>query len=143
MQDAAPHVKTLCDGLTSYLEAQGKSLGDLQKDAEKKRIARTDRRCAQVDNKTVCVWMVVDHLVYASLFGQVAALQSNHLEAQDAVAGFCAAHVKLAAAAEGGRLSKEQTFTEVVDAVNSVHRAQPASAPAATKPGANKPAAAK
>ena len=55
VKSAAPHVKTLCEGLTAYLEAQSKSLGDIEKEAEKKHGARSDRRCAQLDGRTMCV----------------------------------------------------------------------------------------
>ena len=68
---------------------------------------------------------MVDRMVYASAFGQIATLESAHLEAHDAVAGFCAAHLKLEAAATAGTLSKDQTYADVVEAVKSVHRAQP------------------
>jgi len=126
VQDAAPHVKTLCDGLSPYLEAQAKSLADLEKDAEKRRAARTERRCGALDTRPVCVGdSMVDRVVYASLFGQVASLESGHLEAHDAVAGFCAAHAKLATAAAAGQISKDQTYLDVVEAVKSVRRSQP------------------
>jgi hypothetical protein len=124
--DAAPHVKTLCAGLIPYLEAQAKSLADLQKDAEKRRAARTERRCGTLDTRSVCVAdSMVDRVVYASLFGQAATLETSHLEAHDAVAGFCAAHTKLADAAAAGTLSKDQTYLDIVEAVKSVRRSQP------------------
>lgn len=135
---AAPHVKTLCSGLTAYLESQAKSLADIEKEAEKRRAARTERRCGALDSRPVCVGdSMVDRMVYGSAFGQIAALESSHLEAHDAVAAFCAAHVKLEQAASAGTLSKDQTYTDVVDAVKSVHRSQPqvgASAKAAEAP---------
>ncbi|MEP7124798.1 MAG: hypothetical protein ABJE95_27970 [Byssovorax sp.] len=123
---AAPNVKTLCDGLTSYLETQAHSLADIEKEAEKRRAAHSDRRCASLDGKSICVGeSMIDRMVYASAFGQIATLESAHLEAHDDVAGFCAAHLKLEAAANAGTLSKDQTYLDVVDAVKSVHRAQP------------------
>jgi hypothetical protein len=123
---AAPHVKTLCSGLTSYLEAQAHSLADIEKDAEKRRAARTERRCGALDSRPVCVGdSMVDRMVYGASFGQIATLETSHLEAHDAVAGFCAAHIKLEAAAAAGNLSKDQTYRDVVEAVRSVHRSQP------------------
>jgi hypothetical protein len=123
---AAPSVKTLCDGLTSYLETQAHSLADIEKDAEKRRAVRTERRCGALDTRPVCVGdSMVDRMVYASVFGQIATLESSHLEAHDAVAGFCAAHLKLEAAAAAGSLGKEQTYLDVVAAVKSVKRSQP------------------
>jgi hypothetical protein len=131
---AAPSVKTLCDGLGSYLETQAHSLADIEKDAEKRRAARTERRCGALDTRPVCVGdSMVDRVVYAQLFGQIAALESSHLEAHDAVASFCAAHVKLEAAAAAGTLSKDQTYLDVVEAVKSVRRAQPQVGAGATK----------
>jgi len=127
VKTAAPRVKTLCEGLGSYLEAQSKSLGDIEKEAEKKHVARMDRRCAQLDSRTVCVSeSVVDRMFYATLFGQASLLESSHQEAHDAVAGFCAAHAKLEAAAADGRLGSDKTYTEVVDAVASAHKAKAA-----------------
>jgi hypothetical protein len=123
---AAPSVKTLCDGLTSYLETQAHSLADIEKEAEKRRAARTERRCGALDTRPVCVGdSMVDRLVYASAFGRIATLESAHLEAHDDVAGFCAAHLKLEAAANAGTLSKDQPYLDVVDAVKSVHRSAP------------------
>ncbi len=126
VKSAAPSVKTLCDGLTSYLETQAHSLADIEKDAEKRRAARTERRCGSLDTRPVCVGdSMVDRMVYAGAFGQIATLETSHLEAHDAVAGFCAAHLKLEAAAAAGTLSKDQTYLDVVEAVKSVRRAQP------------------
>jgi hypothetical protein len=123
---AAPHVKTLCDGLTSYLETQARSLADIERDAEKRRAARTERRCGALDTRPVCVGdSMVDRMVYGGAFGQMATLETSHLEAHDAVAGFCAAHIKLDAAATAGNLSKDQTYRDVVEAVKSVHRTPP------------------
>lgn len=123
---AAPHVKTLCSGLTAYLETQAKSLADIVKEAEKRRAARTERRCGALDSRPVCVGdSMVDRMVYGSTFGQLASLESTHLEAHDAVAAFCAAHLKLEQAAAAGTLSKDQTHADVVDAVKSVRRSQP------------------
>lgn len=136
---AAPNVKTICDGLTAYLETQARSLADIEKDAEKRRAARTERRCGALDTRPVCVGdSMVDRMVYAGVFGNIAALESSHLEAHDAVAAFCAAHVKLEAAAAAGTLSKDQTYADVVEAVKSVRRSPPqvgagaSAAPAAT-----------
>lgn len=127
VKDAGPHVKTICDGLGSYLEGQVKSLGDIQKDAEKKHASRSDRRCAQLDSRSVCVGeSVIDRYVYANLFGQIAQMEGNHQETRETVGGFCAAHRKLEEAANDGRLSKDKTYAEVVDAVKASQKAQPA-----------------
>ena len=125
VKDAAPHVKTLCDGLGNYLEAQAKSLADIEKDAEKKHAARSDRRCAVLDSRNICVSeSVIDRMFYATVFGQAALLEGAHQEARDAVGGFCAAHGKLESAAADGRLGKDKTYTEIVEAVSSAHRVQ-------------------
>jgi len=150
VQDAAPPIKTLCDGLGSYLDAQAQSLVSIRKDVDKKRMSRQIRRCGMLDKQTVCVAdSVVDRMVYADILGQTVALENSTLEARDNVARFCAAHEKLAAAAANGQLSKKQTYFDVVEAVKAVPRAQPqwnadatksaepakpAPAPAATKP---------
>lgn len=130
VQDAAPHVNVVCDGLVPYLDAQARGFSDLQKDAEKKRLSRSDRRCGSLDTRSICVSeSTADHLVYANAMGNLAALERSHVEAREAVAGFCAAHKKLAAAAADGRLSDSETYTEVVDAVKSSRRAQDRGAP--------------
>ena len=130
VKDAAAPVKTLCTGLAGYLEAQTKSLGEVQKEMEKKRASRTDRRCSVLDNRNVCVSeSTIDRVVYAHALGHVAMLENNHVEAYNAVAGFCAAHVKLEEAAAGGRLSKDATHGEIIEAVRSARRLQPAPLP--------------
>lgn len=135
VQGAAPHVNTVCDGLVPYLEAQERSLSELQKEAEKKRLARTDRRCGTLDNRSVCVSdSSADQLVYATAMGNLAALERSHAQARDAVAGFCAAHKKLEAAAAEGRLSDSEVHGQVVEAVRSSRRARESAAPEA-KPG--------
>ncbi|MCC6551693.1 MAG: hypothetical protein IT372_01565 [Polyangiaceae bacterium] len=131
IQDAGPHVKAICDGLVPYLEAQARGLADIQKDLEKKRTSRADRRCGSLDNRAVCVSdSASDQVVYANAMGNLAALQRSHEDAHDAVAGFCAAHKKLEAAAEGGGLSSSETYGSVVDAVKSSRRARQSAAPA-------------
>ena len=126
VKDAAPHVKTLCDGLTAYLDTQTQSLADIQKEAEKKRTTRNDRRCGSLDNRSICVSeSVLDRIVYANVLGHGATLESNHWEARNAVASFCAAHRKLEEASANGELSAEKTYVAVIDAVKSARRAQP------------------
>lgn len=126
VKDAAPHVTTVCDGLVPYLQAQAQSLADIQKEIDKKRTTRADRRCGTLDNRNVCVAeSVIDRTVYANAFGRLAALEASHEEARQVVAGFCAAHRKLAEAAEKGELSNKKTYFDVVDAVKSARREEP------------------
>jgi hypothetical protein len=133
IKDAAPHVKTICDGLTAYLETTAKGFADVQREAEKKRASRSDRRCGTAGGANVCVGeSSIDRMVYGNVFAQGALQESTHLETRDAVAGFCAAHRKVEAAAASGDLGKDKTYADIVDAVKSVQRAQPA---AAAKPG--------
>jgi hypothetical protein len=137
IKDAAPHVKTICDGLTPYLEAQRKGFETVQKDAEKKRTTHTDRRCGSVDTRSVCVSeSVIDRMVYAEVYGRAASLEASHAEARDAVAGFCAAHKKVEDAAANGDLGKDKTVTDVVEALKSVRAAPP---PADAKPAKGAP----
>ena len=126
VQEASGPVKTVCDGLISYLDAQSQSLATIQKDIDKRRTNRTIRRCGTLEKQTVCVAdSVVDRLAYADSFGQVFALQNSTLEGRDSIARFCAAHQKLAAAAAGGQITKKQTAADIVESVKSVPRAQP------------------
>ncbi len=132
VKDAAPHVKAICNALPSYLGTQAQSFADIEKELEKKRTAHQDRRCGTLDTRSICVSeSVVDRAAYGDLFAHLAALESGHLDAQDAVKGFCAAHLKLEDAAAKGDLSNEKTLNDVVDAVRSAHRAQrgPSSSP--------------
>jgi hypothetical protein len=145
VQDAAPPVKTLCDGLASYLDTQAQNLDTIRKDVDKKRMSRAIRRCGMLEKQTVCVAdSVVDRMVYADVFGQAVALENSTLEARDSVARFCAAHEKLAAAAANGQLSKKQTYSDIVEAVKAVPRPQPLwNASDSAKPAAAPSAAAK
>jgi hypothetical protein len=137
VKNAAPHVKTLCDGLDAALQAAAKTFAEVQKEAEKKRSSRADRRCGTAAGTNVCVSeSPIDRMVYGDVFAQAALLESTHLETRDALLGFCAAHKKLEAAAAEGNLSKDRTYDEVVDAVKAARRAPP---PGDAKPGA-KPA---
>ncbi len=136
VKDAAPHVKTLCDGLGTYLDTQVKGLEDIQKDIDKKRATHADRRCTALDNRSICMPdSVIDRLVYANAFGQIASMQGSHQEARDAVATFCAAHRKLEGAAANGQVSKDQTYIDIIDAVKAVPRAQPPRDTSAPAPG--------
>lgn len=134
VKDAAPYVKTLCSGIQSYLDAQAKKLGEVRQEIEKKRAAKSDRRCATFDNRTICVSeSVIDRLVYANTFAGLSLQEANHLEARDDVASFCAAHAKLESAAAEGNTGKDETYTSIVEAVKAVPRAKPPT-PAATAP---------
>lgn len=126
IQESAPHVNTLCTGLGNYLDAQVKSVGDLQADIDKKRQTKADRRCAQLDGKNVCVQeSVLDRMTYASVFGDLGSIETSHLEARDTLSSFCAAHKKLEEAAKSGDLSKDKTFQDIVEAVGSIKPAAP------------------
>jgi hypothetical protein len=126
VKDAGPHVRTVCDGLVPYLEAQAQGLADARKEIEKRRTTRNDRRCGTLDNRNVCVAeSVIDRTVYANAFGRLAALEASHEDARRAAAGFCAAHRKLVEAAEKGELSDKKTYFDIVDAVKSARAADP------------------
>ena len=134
VKDAAPHVKTICDGLIPYLDTQAKGFEDVGKEIEKKRVARTERRCTTIDGKPFCVsYSSIDRVVYANAYGQLVALEAGHAEARDAAAAFCAMHKKLAEAAESGKLSDDATYTEIVEAVKSAQAAPAAPPPADAK----------
>lgn len=123
VNEAAPHVKTICDGLGAYLETQTKGLGEVVKEIEKKRAARTERRCGALDSKTICVSETsVDRAEYAATFSHVVLLEQNHVETYNAVSGFCSAHRKLEEAAAAGKLSKDSTYQEIVEAVRTSKR---------------------
>jgi hypothetical protein len=140
IKNATGPVKTICEGLVPYLDAQVKALGDIQKETDKKRTQRADRRCGQVSGTNVCVGeSVLDRMVYADVYGQVSLMEHGHAEAHDAVAAFCAAHKKLESAAADGNLSKDKTYQDVVDAVKAVPRTRPGGE---AKPAAKPPPAA-
>lgn len=138
--DAAPHIKTICSGLTSYLDKQATTFRDVRAELEKKRAAKTDRRCATFDNRTICVSeSMLDRISYAGSTTGLATQEMNHLDARDDVASFCAAHGKLESAAAAGDIDKDETYTSIVDAVKGVPRAKPPrqaeAKPADEKPG--------
>jgi hypothetical protein len=129
VQDAAPQVKTLCDGLDAFFDAQGKSLANLRSEVEKKRATHANRRCGMLDNKTICVSeSVVDRMAYATVLARVESLQTSYLGARDDVGLFCAAHRKLEELGASGQLDKDASYAQIVEAVKSVPRAQPAQA---------------
>jgi hypothetical protein len=117
---AAPHVKTICTGLDAYLERQKRDLADLQKKVEEARVAPTSRRCAMLDNRSICVSdSASDALGYADALTQVTLLESRHAQAQTSMKAFCAAHATLAQAAEDGNLKDDKTYDAIVDAVRA------------------------
>lgn len=130
IQAAAPQVKTLCDGLEAYLTSQLGTLDETRTDIEKKRSTMADRRCAALDGgRTVCVSQsVLDRVTYATTFGNLAMLESSHLETRDALRAYCTVHRKLEDAASKGSVSKEQTWTDVVGAVQAIPHSRPKSA---------------
>ena len=125
IKDAAPHVKVLCEGIGGYLDAQLKTLADVEKEIDKRRTTHADRRCGNLDNRTVCVAESgLDKMAYANLFGRVSVLQDSHVEARNELSEFCAAHRKLEEAAAAGNLSSDKTYGEIVDAVKKAPRAK-------------------
>lgn len=135
VKDAAPHIKTICDGLGPYIDAQVKGLGEVQKEIEKRKTTRNDRRCGQLDTRSVCVSeSVIDRAFYAQMFGHAESLESAHVDAHTAVIGFCTAHRKLEDAAAKGNLSSKDTYREVVEAVKQARRAEADAAAAAAPP---------
>lgn len=133
LKAAAPHVHTLCDGLTPYLEKQATDFHDVQADLQKKREGKTDLRCGSVDGKNVCVGeSTLDKSVYAATFSQLMVLEDAHRDAGAALAGFCSAHKKLEAAADAGNLDSAETYDAVVDAVKSAHGGGSSAAPSTT-----------
>jgi hypothetical protein len=135
IQDAAPHVNTLCEGLDEYLDAQAQGFVEVLADAEKKRGTRTDRRCGTVDNKSLCVNdSPIDRVVYGHSFGQLTLLAQRHREARATVSAFCAAHEKLESAAKNGDLKSDETHAAVVAAVKAARRE--AAAASAAEPSA-------
>jgi hypothetical protein len=134
VQDAAPQVKTLCEGLTAYLDKLAKAAADVQNDVEKKRAARANHRCGMLDNRTICVSeSFVDRMVYANVYGRAAGVTSSHLGTRDAVATFCAAHQKLEEASANGQLGKDQAYLDIVEAVKAVPPSQPPEPSPSTK----------
>jgi hypothetical protein len=124
--NAAPPVKTLCDGLGAHLEALSRDIAATQADIEKKRTGHGNFRCGSLDKRPICVSeSVVDRMVYAEVLGNLDVMQSTHLQARDALARFCAAHRKLEESAAAGNLKNSKAYFDVIDAVTAVQPAQP------------------
>lgn len=128
---AAPHVKTICDGLLAYSSEQATKATKMFSEVEAQRGSQTDRRCGALDNRSICVnESLVDRVTYGHLYAQLALLESNHRAARDAVSAFCAAHGELESAAADGKLDDEATRAAIVKAVQSSHGSAPAPADA-------------
>jgi hypothetical protein len=128
VKDAAPPVKTICDGLTSYLDKQLQGVNDVETEVEKRRAAHANRRCGKVGDQGFCVSeSFLDRTAYASMYNRAAQVAGSHMQARDAVTTFCTVHQKLAEAAANGKLEKEQTYLDIVATVNAIPSAsQPA-----------------
>lgn len=128
---AGPHVKTICDGLDLALQKQLEDLAGIQKELDKRRATRADRRCGTVNQQNFCVQdNAVDRLVHANAYADIAVLERDHRETKNALAAFCAAHEKLAAAAGKKQLSDKETASAVLAAVKAAPRVEPGAAPA-------------
>lgn len=126
---AAPHVKTICDGLEGYLSDQATKATKMFSEVETQRGSQTDRRCGALDSRSVCVnESLLDRVSYGHLYAQLALLESHHAAAHDAVSAFCAAHAELESAAADGKLDDEATRAAIVKAVQSSHASAPAPA---------------
>jgi hypothetical protein len=124
--DAATPIKTLCATLGTHFEAQLRDLALARKDVDKKSMSRAIRRCATYETHTICVAdTVVDRMVYSEVFARIVAMENSTYDAKDGVARFCAAHDKLAEAAQNNQLGKKETFAAIVNAVKAVPRNQP------------------
>lgn len=123
VQEAAPPVKTLCTSLGGHFDGQLRELSAMRKDVDKKSMSRAIRRCGTYETHPICVAdTVVDRMVYAEVFARVVAIENSTFDAKDGVLRFCAAHDKLAEAAQAGQISKKETFAAVVEAAKSVPR---------------------
>jgi hypothetical protein len=125
--DASPPVKTLCASLGTHFDAELQALASIRKDVDKKSVSRAIRRCGTYETHSICVAdTVVDRMVYAEVFSRVVALENTTYDAKDSLLRFCAAHDKLAEAAQSGQIGKKETYAAVVDAAKAVPRNQPA-----------------
>ena len=133
--EAAGPVKTLCDGLESYLTNQVGAVAETRSELEKKRSTMADRRCAAVEgNRTVCVSQsVLDRVTYATAFDDLDTLARSHMHTRDSVRAFCIVHRKLEEAAAKGHVSKEQTWVDIVNSVQSLPRTRLRQSPSAGK----------
>jgi hypothetical protein len=128
VQGAAAPVKTICDGLTSYLDKQVQGVVDIETEMEKRRTGHANRRCGKVGDQGVCVSeSFLDRITYASMYSRAAALADSHAETRDTLTAFCAAHQKLAEAAANGKVEKDQTYLDVIAAVKAAPSSQPPS----------------
>jgi len=142
VKDAAPQVKTLCEGLAQYLDKQVQALVEIETEVEKRRTGHKGTRCGKVGEQALCVSeSYLDRVSYANVYTRAAAGADNHAQAKDTLAGFCAVHQKLADAAAKGNVDKDETTRDVVATVKSLTPTQPPSTqpPFAVKPGAGAP----
>jgi hypothetical protein len=121
VQDAAPPIKTLCDSLHNHFDSELRDLESIRKDVDKKSSSRAIRRCGTFETHTICVAdTVVDRMVYAEIYARVAAIENATYDARDSVLRFCAAHDKLAEAAQNGQIGKKETYLAIVEAAKAV-----------------------
>jgi hypothetical protein len=141
VKDAAPPVKTLCDGLTAYLDKQVQGVADVQTEVEKRRTGHANRRCGKLGEQGVCVSeSYLDRIAYANIYNRAAEVAGSHLQTRDTLSVFCTVHQKLADAASNGQLQKDQTYTDIVAAVKA-SPSSPTPAPLAPASGSQQPSA--
>src|SRR6185369_12659088 len=100
VKDASAPVKTICDGLTAYLDKQVQGVVDIETEMEKRRTGHLNRRCGKVGEQGICVSeSFLDRITYANMYSRAAAVADSHAEARDTLTAFCTVHQKLADAA--------------------------------------------
>jgi hypothetical protein len=128
VQDAAQPVKTICDGLTAYLDKQVQGAVEVDTEVEKRRSGHKNVRCGKAGEQVVCVSeSFLDRIGYADLYKRAATIADSHAETRDTLGLFCTLHQKLADAAAKGNVDKDATYNDVLATVKAAPPPQPPS----------------
>jgi hypothetical protein len=129
INDAAPQVQTLCDGLLEYLGDQEQRLAKVHTEiVTKLQASPGPPRCTTIAGQNACVGnSLLDFVVYSEVDASLTRQQEQHENARNAVAAFCVAHYTVAQEAAAGKLKGDETYTKVQTAV---HDAIPVGPPA-------------
>jgi hypothetical protein len=132
IQEAAPRVQTLCDGLLAYLGEQEQRFAALNADIDTKLQASPGPpRCTNVGGQSVCVGnSVLDYLNAAEMKARLTDLTQDHEAARNSVAAFCVAHYTAAQDAEAGDLKGKESYAKLISAVHNAIPVGPATSSA-------------
>jgi phosphoheptose isomerase len=127
VEEAAPHVKTLCEELDAHLATQTARAHSLLEKVETEYASARTARCTQLNGTSVCVARSsADSVAHANTVALLTNIETHHRETRDTLSGFCAAHDTLTSIAADGRFARDASYDRIVQSMGDAMPAEPA-----------------